>query len=100
MTLAAALDDASAEIDGLSRRTTASGVEWLAGPTLFAALSGSTAEFRLDPVVAAAALGTADTAASARGADWVAFTPTEIDRFALDRAIAWFASAARRAARP
>ena len=58
MTLAAALDDAAAAIDGLSRRTTASGVEWLAGPTLFAALSGPTAEFRLDPVVAAAALGT------------------------------------------
>ncbi len=55
-------------------------------------------EVSLDPVVASAALKTADTMQSTRGAGWVAFTPEAIDRFALDRAEAWVRSAHRRAA--
>ena len=42
-------------------------------------------------------LRTPDTADSARGADWVAFSPPELDQHAIDRATAWLASAWRRA---
>jgi hypothetical protein len=54
-------------------------------------------EFRLDPIVARAALGTPDTSASSRGPEWVAFSPAELDRFAVDRALAWLGAAHRRA---
>jgi hypothetical protein len=48
--------------------------------------------------VASAALRTADTRPSPRGAGWIAFTPRSVDRFALDRAEAWVRLAHRRAA--
>ena len=60
-------------------------------------VDGSTAEFRLDPAVAAAAQRTPDTSASERGPDWVRFSPTDVDDHAIDRAAAWLGSAARRA---
>jgi hypothetical protein len=98
-TLAEALDDEAAAIDGLERRATGDrGVEWAVGDVVFAALTGRRAEFGLSPAVAAAALRTPDTAPSARGAGWVAFEPVEVDGYALDRAIAWLGSAARRVA--
>ena len=53
--------------------------------------------FRLDPAVAAAAQRTPDTVTSERGPDWVVFAPVVLDAPAVDRAIAWFGSAARRA---
>jgi hypothetical protein len=59
-----------------------------------------TAEFRLDPAVAAAALRTPDTRPSRRGPDWISFSPETLDEHASDRAEAWFASAWRRAERP
>jgi len=40
---------------------------------------------------------TLDTAESQRGADWVAFSPAELDQHAIDRATAWLASGWRRA---
>ena len=70
---------------------------WAVGAIPFAALAGRRAEFRLDPLVAAAALRTPDTAASPRGPDWVAFAPADLDDAAIDRAEAWFLSAHRRA---
>jgi hypothetical protein len=70
---------------------------WSVGGKPFAVLSGDTMEFRLDPVVGAAARHTPDTSLSARGEDWVAFRPTELDRYAEDRARSWFAAAYRRA---
>jgi hypothetical protein len=71
---------------------------WSIGGAPFATLAGSTAEFRLDPLVAAAALRTPDTATSERGPEWVSFSPGLLDDAAVDRAEAWFLSAARRAA--
>jgi len=38
-----------------------------------------------------------DSCSVLRGADWVAFSPPELDQYAIDRAIAWLASAWRRA---
>jgi hypothetical protein len=55
------------------------------------------AEFRLDPLVAKAALRTPDTQPSERGPDWLRFSPQALDGHAVDRAEAWFASAWRRA---
>jgi len=97
VTLVEAIDEAAAGVDGVERRTVDGAMEWAAGGVMFAALAGDTAEFRLSPVVAAAARATPDAGASARGADWVAFSPGELDRYALDRAVAWFGSAYRTA---
>ena len=98
-TLRELLDDAAAELEDTEQTAAGdgSGVEWSIAGITFAAISGSRAEFRLDPMVAKAALRTPDTADSGRGADWVAFSPPELDQYAIDRAIAWLASAWRRA---
>ncbi|HEV8489100.1 MAG TPA: hypothetical protein VGQ58_04875 [Candidatus Limnocylindrales bacterium] len=97
MTLSEVLDEAGSTVDRLDRRESDGAVEFLVGGRSFAALTGDTAEFRLEPAVARAALGTPDTTASSRGPEWVAFRPLELDRFATDRASAWFLSAWRRA---
>ncbi|HEV7809532.1 MAG TPA: hypothetical protein VGO64_02945 [Candidatus Limnocylindrales bacterium] len=73
---------------------------WSSSGTIFATLAGDRAEFRLDPLVARAALRTPDTSTSPRGVDWVAFAPAILDEGAADRADAWFLSAHRRAAGP
>ena len=70
---------------------------WAVGGRPFAVLSGDTLEFRLDPIVGAAARRTPGTTASSRGDDWVAFRPAELDQYAEDRLRAWFAAAYRRA---
>jgi hypothetical protein len=73
------------------------GTEFSHGLTVFASANGNVAEFRLDPEIAEAVLGTPDTAPSGRGPAWVKLepaTPTERD---LDRARAWFLSAWRAA---
>lgn len=74
------------------------GTAYLVGDTIVAVASadGSSAEFRLDPAVAAAAQRTPDTSVSGRGPDWVRFSPIELDDHAIDRAVAWLGSAARR----
>ncbi len=103
MTLGGIVGDAAAKLSGVERRDSDGGTEWSIGGALFATVSrapGGTperAEFRLDPVVLRAALGTPDTARSPRGDDWVAFSPPDLDRIAIDRAIAWLGSAHRRA---
>jgi hypothetical protein len=79
------------------RRDDDAGSVWLVADVTFATLDVRRAEFRLDPLVAGAALRTPDTGPSPRGADWVAFEPAVLDVAAVDRAEAWFLSAARRA---
>jgi hypothetical protein len=91
------LDDGLAELDEVEEAAAGGGVEWRRGGRPFAALAGDAAEFRLDPLVAKAALRTPDTSASKRGADWVRFSPAVLDGHAVDRARAWLASAWRRA---
>jgi hypothetical protein len=86
------------------------GVEAVSGPSgersweragsVFATLdpTGAVAAFRLDPTLAAAARRTPDTMPSELGVEWVVFAPGVVDAHAADRAGAWFAAAARRAA--
>jgi hypothetical protein len=92
-----ALEEALADLHDVERADVGGEVEWRRGGRPFAALAGDAAEFRLDPLVAKAALRTPDTSASTRGADWVRFSPAIVDRHAVDRARAWLASAWRRA---
>jgi hypothetical protein len=94
-----ALEEALGDLEEVERAASGIGVEWRRGGRPFAALAGDAAEFRLDPLVAMAALRTPDTAASKRGADWVRFSPAIVDGHAVDRAQAWLASAWRRAER-
>lgn len=95
--IGALIEATAAELEAVDRQPVGGGVEWSKGGIVFAAVSGDRAEFRLAPPVVAAALRTPDTEASARGSDWVAFAPKELDGHAIDRAVAWLASAWRRA---
>ena len=99
LTLADVLGAAADEAGGVIATADGAATTFAAGspPALFAALSGDRAEFRLDPLVARAALRTPGTSGSPRGPDWVAFAPGILDDGAVDRAEAWFLSAHRRA---
>ena len=97
--LGAAVELAVAGLEDVERQERGSLVEFSRTGKVFAAIEGSVASYRLSPAVARAALATPDTRASPRGADWVAFAPAAMDRFALDRAVAWLESAWRNAAR-
>jgi hypothetical protein len=66
-------------------------------PFAVASAEGSSAEFALDPAVADAATRTPDVTLSNRGPGWVVFAPDDLDDHAADRAVAWLASAHRRA---
>jgi hypothetical protein len=100
VTIGEALEDAAAGLNGVERREAGATVEWTAAGVVFAVATADTTEFRLDPIVAHAALGTPDAGPSARGPEWVAFSPSQLDRYARDRAVAWFGSAWRRASPP
>ena len=97
MTLRALLEEAVGDLDEVESVQAGDGVEWRRGERTFAAVDGDAAEFRLDPLVATAALRTPDTQPSQRGSDWVRFSPETLDDHTLDRAEAWLASAWRRA---
>jgi hypothetical protein len=96
-TLRAVLEEAVTDLDQVEAVPSGDGLEWRRGGRPFAALDGTAAEFRLDPLVAKAALRTPDTHPSARGADWVRFDPAVLDDHGMDRAEAWLASAWRQA---
>ena len=98
LTLGEVLAEAAEGLAGVSADVADGLTTWAAGPAVFATLGGDRAEFRLDPVVATAALRTPDTGPSPRGSDWITFAPTVLDDHAVDRAEAWFLSAWRRAA--
>ena len=95
-TLEEVLEAASEDLVGVVRADEDAGSTWSVGSVPFAVLAGPVAEFRLDPLVAAAALRTPDTRPSPRGHEWVAFAPALLDDAAVDRAEAWFLSAHRR----
>ena len=97
MTLAEVLADAATDLADAVRTDGPAGVEWGRAGRVFAVASAASAEFRLDGPIAAAALRTPDTRGSARGPEWVAFAPADLDGHAIDRAGAWFAAAWRRA---
>lgn len=96
--IAAILADAARELRGSEATAVRDEVTWSVGGRPFAALSAATLEVRLDEVVAAAARRTPDTSGSARGPEWVTFSPASLDRYAEDRLRAWFGAAHRRAA--
>jgi len=98
-TLADVLVNAAAEIDDLSTRPTDGGFEFVVGARAIATVEGAAAEFRLDPSVAGAALRTPDTRPSSTSSERIAFAPAVLDRYAVDRAIAWLGSAARLASK-
>jgi len=83
------------ELDGVERVRDGESVTYRLRGKPFAVLLADVLEVALDPVVAKAALRTANTLPSPRGKGWIAFTPEAIDRFALDRAEAWVRSAHR-----
>jgi hypothetical protein len=91
----APLLDEVADGAGVARRSAGERVEYLVGDRLVAVLEAAGVEFRLRPDVVAAALRTPDAHVSPRGPEWVAFRPRALDRFALDRVVAWFAFAVR-----
>jgi hypothetical protein len=92
-----ALLEAAAELPGVVMRTAGERREFLVGTQVVAALDGGVAEYRLDPAVAAAALRTPGTRRSAGSADRISFEPETMDRYAVDRAVAWLRSAVRQA---
>lgn len=75
----------------------AAGTEFSHGRAVFASAHGNVAEFRLDPEIADAVLGTPSTEISKRGPDWVRLTGAADKPEDLDRARAWFLSASRNA---
>jgi hypothetical protein len=96
--LAELAEEAAAETAGALAETDGATTIWSLAGKPFAVLAGDTMEFRLDVMVGEAARRTPGTTMSARGADWVAFRPGELDQYAEDRARAWFMAAARRVA--
>jgi hypothetical protein len=73
-------------------------IAWSRAGAPFAVLAGAAVELRVGPTIAAAAVRTPDAGLSGRGADWISFGPRTLDGPALDRLVAWFAAAFRRAA--
>jgi transcription elongation factor len=100
MTLRELLEAAASELPGIGSNVGPDGAITLSRggrPFAVANADGASAEFALDPAVADAAARTPDVATSGRGAGWVTFSPTALDDHAADRAVAWLASAHRRA---
>ncbi len=97
MNLAATLTGLANELGDVGVRISGGSMTWSRGPLAFAVLDGPSVELRLDPAIAAAALKTPDTAASARGPEWVRYAPRTLEGHDLDRLTAWFELAHRRA---
>jgi hypothetical protein len=100
MNLRDLLEEEASDLPGTEPTLEADGsLTWVRTGRRFAAASadGSSAEFALDPAVADAATRTPDVIASGRGPGWVIFAPRDLDDHAADRAVAWLASAHRRA---
>jgi hypothetical protein len=100
MNLRDLLEEEAADLPGTEPTLEPDGsLTWVRTGRRFAAAAadGSSAEFALDPAVADAAARTPDVTPSGRGPGWVSFAPAELDDHAADRAVAWLASAHRRA---
>src|SRR5438128_2392059 len=93
--LADRLDDIAGGLEDVERVEVGEATEYRVAGRVFAVLEGRTVSYRLEGAVARAAVRTPDCEASSRGAGWVAFTPQNLDRYALDRAEAWLESAWR-----
>jgi hypothetical protein len=74
--------------------------EFRVGGRTVAVVEATALSFRLGGEIAAAAARTTDAGTSERGPDWVRFSPSAVDRLALDRVEAWFDLAVRIGAEP
>ena len=98
LSLGELLERLATEAEGVERRSATGRVEYLFRGQLFAAREDDDeARFRLTPDTARAAADTPGASRSAAGPEWVALRVTQLDRFAEDRARAWFEFALRRA---
>ena len=82
MSLRELLADAAGSLDDVETALAPDGaISWSRSGHPFAGVSadGASAEFALDPAVAAAAVRTPDVEPSSRGAGWVAFAPQDLD---------------------
>ncbi len=95
--LAGLCADLAEELDEVAGSADGDGVAYARGGAVFARVSGSTLEVRLPADIAAAAMRTTDTAAGGEPG-WIRFTPQDSERHVMDRATAWFQTAARHAA--
>lgn len=87
--LSTILEQLASEAGAESRKTGGS-VEYTNTGNVFAVSDSGGVELRLLADIAEAARRTPDTSESARGDDWVRFTPREWDDHARDRLEAWF----------
>ena len=92
---AEAIDRLARQLEGVERRAVGRTIEYARAGGVFAVREDGRLSFRLREEVVSAALRTLDTGPSARGADWISLSGAIADRFALDRAVAWFESAWR-----
>ncbi len=100
MTLGDVLAEATVDLSGTETTASEDGaLTWSRAGRPFATASadGAEAEFGLDTAVAEAASRTPDAVPCDRGPGWIRFSPSALDAPAIDRAVAWLASAYRRA---
>jgi hypothetical protein len=96
--IALEIDDRAESLDDIERSTEGESTIYSRAGRPFASSDERGFEFLVGAVIAGAALRTPDVGPSVRGSDWVRFSPSELDEPALDRALAWFEAAWRRAA--
>ncbi len=90
LTLADVLEDLAEDFPDVEARTDGAGVDYVVGARSFARVVGGIAHFRLRPEIVAAAVRTPAVSVSPLGPEWVAFNPSSLDQYALDRAQSWF----------
>ena len=95
--IAQEIDDRAETLEGVRQTAGESSTTYSRADRVFAVARDDGFEFHVGEVIAGAALRTPDTTISQRGSEWVRFSPAELDEPALDRALAWFEAAWRRA---
>jgi hypothetical protein len=98
LTIESILHELASAMTGVTSATSGASRTWGLDDRPFAILAAGVIELRLDPAVAAAASRTPDASASSRGPEWVRFEPATLEGHDLDRLVAWFGLAHKRAA--
>jgi hypothetical protein len=94
--IAEEIDDRAESLEGVERSSDGTSTSYARAGRVFALADERGFEFLVGDVIAGAALRTPDVSPGL-GGGWVRFAPAELDQPALDRAIAWFEAAWRRA---
>jgi hypothetical protein len=95
--IAEEINDRAESLDGVERSTAPGSTSYSRAGVPFAFADADGFEFLVGDVIAEAALRTPDVTPGPRGAGWVRFAPSALDEPAVDRAVAWFEAAWRRA---